>query len=77
MCSCVFEAETTDHYPFRCTILSDLRIDLSNSVFTINHFLKNFYDEQVVNVSLNGSEKFTFSANIKILRHTIKFLKVT
>ena len=38
--------------------------------------LKNFSDEQLLNVRLYGFEKFKFSANTQILRHTIKFLKV-
>ena len=37
--------------------------------------LKTFSDEQLVNVLLYGPIKFTFIANVKILRYTIKFLK--
>lgn len=40
----------------------------------MNQYLINFSDEQLVNVLLNGSEKSTFSANAKILRHTIWLL---
>ena len=39
--------------------------------------LKTFSDEQLMNVLLYGPIKFTFIANVKILRYTIKFLKAT
>ena len=65
----LLKTETTDHYLLRCAIFSDLR--------ELNQSLKNFSDEELVNVLLYGSEKFTFSTNTKIQRHAIKFLKAT
>ena len=75
MSSCVFKPETTDHHFLHYKLFSDLRIDLLNSVFSIYKSLKTFSAEELVNVLLYGSEKFTFSANTKIIRHTIKILK--
>ena len=72
MCSYGFEPEIIDHYLLHCRLFSDLRI----GVFAMNQSLKNVADEQLVNVLLYGSQKFTFSANLKILSHTFKFLKV-
>ena len=77
MCSCGFEPETTDHYLLRCKLYTDLRLDLLNDIYTINQSLKNFSEDQLVNVLLFGSENFTLDANANILRRTIAFLKAT
>ena len=77
MCSCGFEPETTDHYLLRCKLYTDLRLDLLNDIYTINQSLKNFSEDQLVNVLLFGSENFTLDANANILRRTIEFLKAT
>ena len=39
--------------------------------------LKNFSEDQLVNVLLFGSENFTLDANAHILRRTIEFLKAS
>ena len=77
MCSCGLEPETTDHYLLRCKLYTDLRLDLLNDIYTINQSLKNFSEDQLVNVLLFGSENFTLDANANILRRTIEFLKAT
>ena len=77
MCSCGCEPETTDHYLLRCKLYTDLRLDLLNDIYTINQSLKNFSEDQLVNVLLFGSENFTLDANANILRRTIEFLKAT
>ena len=56
MCCCGFELETTDHYLLRCKLYTDLRLDLLNNIYTINQSLKNFSEEQLVNVMLYGSK---------------------
>ena len=56
MCSCSFEPETTDHYLLRCKLYIDLRLDLLIDMHTINQSLKNFSEDQLVNVLLFGSE---------------------
>ena len=77
ICSCCFEPEATDHYLLRCKLYTDLRLDLSNNIYTINQSLKNFSEDQLVNVLLFGSENFTLDANANILRRTIEFLNST
>ena len=77
MCSCGFEPETTDYYLLRCKLYIDLRLDLLNDIYTINQSLKNFSEDQLVNVLLFGSENFTLDANTNILRRTIEFLEAT
>ena len=77
MCSCGCEPETTDHYFLRCKLYTDLRLDHLNDIYTINQSLKNFSEDQLVNVLLFGSENFTLDANANILRRTIEFLKAT
>ena len=70
MCSCGFEPESTDHYLLRCKLYTDLRLD-----YTIRQSLKNFSEDQLVNVWLFGSENFTLDTSANIVRHTIEFLK--
>ena len=72
MCSYGFESETM-HYK----LYTDLRLDLLNDIYTINQFLKNFSEDQLVNLLLFGSENFTLDTNLNILRRTIEFLKTT
>ena len=72
----VFEPETTDHYLLLFKLYTDLRLDLLNNMYTINQFLKNFSEEQLVNVLPFDSENFTLDTNANI-RCTIEFLKVT
>ena len=63
----------------RCKLYTDLRLDLLNDIYiyTINQSLKNFSEEQLVNVLLFSSENFTLDTNANILRRTIEFLKAT
>ena len=63
----------------RCKLYTDLRLDLLNDIYiyTINQSLKNFSEEQLVNVLLFSSENFTLDTNANILRRTIEFLKTT
>ena len=72
MCSYGFESET-----MHCKLYTDLRLDLLNDIYTINQFLKNFSEDQLVNHLLFGSENFTLDTNLNILRRTIEFLKTT
>ena len=75
MCTCGFEPEITDHYLLCCKLYTDLRLDLLNDIYTINQSLKNFSENQLVNVLLFGSENFTLDETANILRRTIEFLK--
>ena len=75
MCCCGFEPETTDHYLLRCKLYTDLRLNLLNDIYTINQSLNFFYEDQLVNVLLFGSDNFTLDTNANILRRTIEFLK--
>ena len=77
MCSCGFEPETTDHYLLPCKLYIDLRLDLLNDIYNTNQSLKNFSEDQLVNVLLFDSENFTLDANANILRCTIEFPKAT
>ena len=77
MCCCGFEPETTDHYLLRCKLYTDLRLNLLNDIYTISQSLNFFYEDQLVNVLLFGSDNFTLDTNANILRRTIEFLKAT
>ena len=77
MCCCGFEPETTDHYLLRCKLYTDLRLNLLNEIYTISQSLNFFYEDQLVNVLLFGSDNFTLDTNANILRRTIEFLKAT
>ena len=77
MCSCGLEPEITDYYRLLCKLYADLRLDLLNNIYTINQSLKNFSEDQLVNVLLFGSENFTLDTNANILRRIIEFLKAT
>ena len=56
---------------------TDLRLDLLSDIRTINQSVKNFSEEQLVNVLLFGSENFTLDTNRNILRRKTEFLKAT
>ena len=75
MCSSDFDPETKYHYLLRCKL--DLRLDFLSDIRTINQSVKNFSEEQLVNVLLFGSENFTLDTNRSILRRKTEFLKAT
>ena len=71
ICRCGFESETTNHYLLHSKPYTDLRLDL------LNQSLKNFSEEQLVNVLLFSSENFILDINANFLRRTIEFPKET
>ena len=77
MCICGFELETADHYFLHCKLYTDLSLDLLNDKCTINQSLRNFSEEQLVNVLLFSSKNSPLDTNTNILRRTIEFLKAT
>ena len=54
-----------------------MRVRFALYVFDVYIDVKNFSEDQLVNVLLFGSENFTLDANANILRRTIEFLKAT
>ena len=75
MCTCGLEPETTLHYLLRCSLFSTQRPELLNNVFILNPSIKNYSNENLLNVLLHGSEDFNWNLNKEILIATIKFLK--
>ena len=77
MCTCGREPETTLHYLLRCNLYSTQRLELLNNVCTLNPSLKNYSNEKLSNVPLYGSEDFNCNLNNKIVKATIKFIKIS
>ena len=77
MCTCGREPETTLHYLLRCNLYSTQRLELLNNVCTLNPSLKNYSNEKLSNVPLYGSEDFNCNLNKKIVKATIKFIKIS
>ena len=48
----------------------------TSRVYTHYQSLKNFSEDQLVNVLLFGSENVIFDTNVNVLRRTIEFLRV-
>ena len=77
MSSCGLEPETTLHYLLRCNLYPDLRAELLSDICALNPTLKKLSHEKLLNTLLYGSEDFSFKANKKIIKSTIKFLKTS
>ena len=77
LCFCNSETETTSHYILRCPLFSEKRMKLLESLHNLENNLWNHCDDDIVNISLYGSSKYSFSTNNKILSFTVEFLEST
>ena len=77
MCSYGLEPETTLYYLLRCNLSSDHGTEVLNDICALNPTLKNLSDEKLLNIFLYGSENFSFNTNKKIIKSTIRFLKIS
>ena len=59
MCSCGKEPETTLHYLFCCELYSIYRLELLHDICALNESLKNFSEENLLEILLYGAENFT------------------
>ena len=75
MCNCGAATKTTIHYLLRCRVYSIQRVELLNGVYKLDSTLQNFSEDQLLTVSLYGSEKYALNVNKEILRLTISYLK--
>ena len=75
MCKCRLETETIICLPLCCRLYSTIRIARRNDIYTVVSSLKNYPDEQLLNILLYGSKYFSVTTNQSILKFRIKFLK--
>ena len=69
---CNVEAETTSHYLLQCSLFSEQRTKLLESLCSLGSTLLNQCDDDLVNILLYGSSKSSFSTNNKILSLTVQ-----
>ena len=78
LCVCIEEAETITYFFCRCSLFSEQRIVLVDTVSEIlarkNLFLNTLDIKDLVKIYLYGSCKFTVSENRYIFIATIKFI---
>ena len=65
-CLCNAEAETTSHY-------LEQKTKLFESLCNLDKTLLNHCDDDLVNILLNGSSKYSFAANYKMLSLSVEF----
>ena len=69
---CNVEAETTSHYLLQCSLFSEQRTKLLESLCSLGNTLLNQCDDDLVNILFYGSSKSSFSTNNKILSLTVQ-----
>ena len=69
------KAETTSHYLLRCHLFSEQKTKLLENLKNLDNALLSHCDDELLQILLYGSHKFSFSVNNKILSLTIKFLE--
>ena len=72
----ITETETTSHYLLRCHLFSEQRTKLLENLKNLDNTLSHC-DDELLQILLYGSHKFSFSVNNKILPLTIEFLEST
>ena len=74
LCCCNTEIETTSHYLLRCHLFSERRTKLIENSKNLHNTLLSHCDDELLQILLHGSHKFTSSVNNKTLYLTIEFL---
>ena len=74
---CNVDTETISHYLLGCPLFSEQRTKLLESLSSIAKTLLNHCDDDIVNIFLYGSSKYSFSTNNKILSLIVEFLEST
>ena len=77
LCCCNTETETTNHNLLRCHLFSEQRTKLLENVKNLDNTLLRHRDDELLQILLYGSHKFSSSVNNKILSLTIEFLEST
>ena len=77
LCYCNTETETTSHYLLRCHLFSEQRTKLFENLKNLDNILLSHCDDELPQILLYGSHKFSSSVNNKILSLTIEFLEST
>ena len=77
LCCCNTETETTSHYLLRCHLFSEQRTKLLENLKNLDNTLLSHRDDELLQILLYGSHKFSSSVNNKILSLTIEFLEST
>ena len=76
-CLCNAETETTSHYIFHCSLFSEQRTKLLESLSNLENTLLNNCDGGIVDILLFVSSKYNFSTNNKILKLSLEFSEST
>ena len=77
LCCCSNETETTSHYLLRCLLFPEQRTKLLENLKNFDNTLLSRCDDELLQILLYGSHKFSSSVNDKILSLTIEFLQLT
>ena len=77
LCCCNTETETISHYLLRCHLFSEQRTKLLENLKNLDNTLLSHRDDELLQILLYGSHKFSSSVNNKILSLTIGFLEST
>ena len=70
MCDCDAEIQTTSHFFLRCYFFANDRQKLRDDVYRIDASMKHLNEESLIDVLLNGSDRFNDSKNKQIPLHT-------
>ena len=77
LCCCNTDTETTSHYLLRCLLFSEKRTKLLENLKNLDNTLLSHCHDELLQILLYGSHKFSSSVNNKILSQTIEFLEST
>ena len=66
LCCCNNETETTSRYLLRCHLLSEQKTKLLENLKNLDNTLLSHHDDEILQILLYGSHKFSSSENNKI-----------
>ena len=74
ICNCGTDVETTTHYFLHCSLFSNERLTLINSIRNIDNNILNLNDSRFSEVLLFGNSSFNNIKNTSILNSTIEYI---
>ena len=74
LCFCNSKTETTSHNLLGSPLFSEQRTKFFESLFDLDNTFLNHFDDDLLNIFLYGSSKYSFSTNNKKLSLTVEFL---
>ena len=77
MCDCGSVTETTLHFFLQWQQHQTIRLELLYSIYNLDPKIRNLSNDKLLHLLIYGSKFYSFEINRKVIKLTIKFLKLS